>query len=407
MSELKRTIYYQTHVDAGATLVDFGGWEMPIQYPIGIIAEHLACRKNCAIFDVSHMGRVYVEGSQRVEFLQHVLSSNVGALEMNKAQYTIIPTTTGGAVDDAYVYRYEEDRHLLVINAGNIDKDMAYLNEQAKGYDVRLTNVSDKLAAVALQGPNAQKMLEQLANGAPVPCGSSKNLIGVLELDGRKVIASATGYTGEPIGYELYFNSEDAVYFWNRFVELGAVPAGLGARDTLRLEAALPLYGHEMGIDNYGNEIRLFSVPLASFAVKFAEEKGAYVGREVLEQQYADFLRQKEGDHTDCKALPLRIRPICLTGKGVLRAGFPVKKDGVEVGYVTSGTMVPYYVMENGVQTETVAKRSIGFALIREDIVAGDEISVDIRGREVAAVVVAKHINNRVPPVAIPVVYGE
>ncbi len=407
MNALKRTIYYQTHVDAGATLVDFGGWEMPIQYPIGIIAEHLACRKNCAIFDVSHMGRVYVEGSQRVEFLQHVLSSNVGALEMNKAQYTIIPTTTGGAVDDAYVYRYEEDRHLLVINAGNIDKDLEYLNEQAKGYDVRLTNVSDKLAAVALQGPNAQKMLEQLANGAPVPCGSSKNLIGVVELDGRKVIASATGYTGEPIGYELYFNSEDAVYFWNRFVELGAVPAGLGARDTLRLEAALPLYGHEMGIDNYGNEIRLFSVPLASFAVKFAEEKGAYVGREVLEQQYADFLHQKEGDHTDCKALPLRIRPICLTGKGVLRAGFPVKKDGVEVGYVTSGTMVPYYVMENGVQTETVAKRSIGFALIREDIVAGDEISVDIRGREVAAVVVAKHINNRVPPVAIPVVYGE
>ena len=380
---------------------------MPIQYPIGIIAEHLACRKNCAIFDVSHMGRVYVEGSQRVEFLQHVLSSNVGALEMNKAQYTIIPTTTGGAVDDAYVYRYEEDRLLLVINAGNIDKDMEYLNEQAKNYDVKLTNVSAELAAVALQGPNAQKMLEQIVTAGTVPCGSSKNAIGVVELEGRTVVASATGYTGEPIGYELYIKAEDAVYFWNRFVELGAVPAGLGARDTLRLEAALPLYGHEMGIDNYGNEIRLFSVPLASFAVKFAEEKGNYVGREVLEAQYADFLRQKDGDHTDCKALPLRIRPICLTGKGVLRAGFPVLKDGVEVGYVTSGTMVPYYVMDGDVQTDTVAKRSIGFALLREDIVAGDSISVDIRGRAVDAVVVAKHINNRVPPVAVPVVYGE
>ena len=131
------------------------------------------------------------------------------------------------------------------------------------------------------------------------------------------------------------------------------------------------------------------------------------MGREVLEAQYADFLRQKDGDHTDCKALPLRIRPICLTGKGVLRAGFPVMKDGVEVGYVTSGTMVPYYVMDGDIQTDTVAKRSIGFALLREDIVAGDTISVDIRGRAVDAVVVAKHINNRVPPVAIPVVYGE
>jgi aminomethyltransferase len=284
---------------------------------------------------------------------------------------------------------------------------MEYLNEQAKGYDVKLTNVSSELAAVALQGPNSQKLLEQIVTSGTVPCGSSKNAIGVVELDGRTVVASATGYTGEPIGYELYIKSEDAVYFWNRFVELGAVPAGLGARDTLRLEAALPLYGHEMGIDNYGNEIRLFSVPLASFAVKFAEEKGNYVGREVLEAQYADFLRQKDGDHTDCKALPLRIRPICLTGKGVLRAGFPVMKDGVEVGYVTSGTMVPYYVMDGDIQTDTVAKRSIGFALLREDIVAGDTISVDIRGRAVDAVVVAKHINNRVPPVAIPVVYGE
>lgn len=407
MNELKRTIFYQTHVDAGATLVDFGGWEMPIQYPIGILAEHLACRSSCAIFDVSHMGRIYVEGSERVKFLQHVMSSNVDALEMNRAQYTIIPTTTGGAVDDAYLYRYEEDRHLLVINAGNIDKDLAYLNEQARDYDVRLTNVSDRLSAIALQGPNAQKLLEALSDGQPVPCGSAKNHLGVVTLDGRPVVASATGYTGEPIGYELYIRAEDAVYFWNRFVELGAVPAGLGARDTLRLEAALPLYGHEMGVDHYGDEIRLFSVPLASFAVKFNEEKGDYVGRAALEAQYADFLAQKNGEHGDCRALPLRIRPIVLTGKGVLRAGFPVLKDGVEVGYVTSGTMVPYYVFENGVPTEKTAKRSIGFALIREDVVAGDEIAVDIRGRQVAARVVVRHIQNRAAPYAVPVIYGE
>lgn len=407
MNELKRTIFYQTHVDAGATLVDFGGWEMPIQYPIGILAEHLACRKNCAIFDVSHMGRIFVEGSERVAFLQHVMSSNLDALEMNRAQYTIIPTATGGAVDDAYLYRYEENRHLLVINAGNIDKDLAYLSEAAKGYDVKLTNVSNELSAIALQGPNSQKLLEAMSDGAPVPSGSAKNHLGVVTLDGRTVVASATGYTGEPVGYELYVKAEDAVYFWNRLVELGAVPAGLGARDTLRLEAALPLYGHEMGIDKNGNEIRLFSVPLASFAVKFNEEKGPYVGREALEAQHNDFLRQKEGAHGDSEALPLRIRPIVLTGKGVLRAGFPVMKDGIEVGYVTSGTMVPYYVFENGEQTDKTAKRSIGFALMREDIVPGTAVTVDIRGRQVAAAVVARHIQNRVPPVAVPVVYGE
>lgn len=400
MSDLKRTVFYQTHVEAGATLVDFGGWEMPIQYPRGILSEHLACRSGCAIFDVSHMGRIYVEGPDRVAFLQKVLSSNVAELGRNRAQYAILPTPTGGAVDDAYLCRYELDRYLLVINAGNIDKDWAYLREQAAAFAVSLTNVSRELAAIALQGPLAQKLLERLASGE-VPCGSEKNSMGVVSLDGREVVASVTGYTGEPIGYELYVKAEDAVYFWNRFVELGAVPAGLGARDTLRLEAALPLYGHELGVDAYGNEIRLFSVPLASFAVKLREEKGSFVGREALLAQYADFSAQRNGIHGG-KNLPVRIRPIALTGKGVLRSGFPVFRDGEEVGYVTSGTMVPYYVPADGVPTGETGKRSIGFALLREDILPGDEIEVDIRGRRVAASVVTRHINNRVPPYAIP-----
>ena len=412
MNALKRTIYYQTHVDAGATLVDFGGWEMPIQYPIGIIAEHLACRKNCAIFDVSHMGRVYVEGSQRVEFLQHVLSSNVGALEMNKAQYTIIPTTTGGAVDDAYVYRYEEDRHLLVINAGNIDKDLEYLNEQAKGYDVRLTNVSDKLAAVALQGPNAQKMLEQLANGAPVPCGSSKNLIGVLELDGRKVIASATGYTGEPIGYELYCNSEDARYFWDRLIELGAKPTALGARDTTRMEASLPLYGHEMGECEMGGEIPIYAVPLAKFAVSFAPEKGEFIGKAALKKQFEALKKIMNRDYSAIEDLPYRIQPIYLEGKGVLRKGFPIYckdewSEGKQIGYVTSGTMIPYYKTEGEgletVFTEETGKRSIGLAYMDSRICQDYNIEIDIRGRRQPALVVGYHIRQDAAPYVRPI----
>ena len=389
MSDLKRTVYYQTHVDAGATLVDFGGWEMPIQYPIGILSEHLACRKNCAIFDVSHMGRVYVEGAQRVEFLQHVLSSNVGALEMNKAQYTIIPTTTGGAVDDAYVYRYEEDRLLLVINAGNIDKDMEYLTEQAKNYNVKLTNVSAELAAVALQGPNSQKLLEKIVTSGTVPCGSSKNAIGVVELDGRTVVASATGYTGEPIGYELFIESAEAVWLWNRLMELGAKPIALGARDTLRLEAGLPLYGHERGDHTPdGSEIKIFSVPLSRFAVSFAEEKGEFIGKALLEDQKAN--------------LTTKIVPIRLVDRGVIRAGMDIYKGEQKAGWVTSGTMVPYYDYEgegeNTKLLETTGKRSIGFACIEGNPQVGDIVYVDVRGKKLKAEVVSKHMIQNDPP---------
>ena len=141
MSELKRTVLYQAHLDAKATMVDFGGWEMPIQYPEGIITEHLYCRKHCAIFDVSHMGRIDVTGKDQVAFLQHVLSSNVLALDVGQAQYCIIPNEAGAAIDDAYLYRFEDGKYFLVVNAGNIDKDLAHLNEVAKAYDVQLTNV--------------------------------------------------------------------------------------------------------------------------------------------------------------------------------------------------------------------------------------------------------------------------
>lgn len=159
MSELKRTALYQAHLDAGATMVDFGGWDMPIQYPDGIVAEHLYCRSHCAIFDVSHMGRIDVEGPDMVRFLQHVLSSNVQALDINQAQYCIIPNQNGCAIDDAYLYRFEAEKYFLVINAGNIDKDLAHLTREAERYNVTLTNVSDRYAAIAVQGPEAKKLL--------------------------------------------------------------------------------------------------------------------------------------------------------------------------------------------------------------------------------------------------------
>ena len=165
MSELKRTVLYQAHLDAGATMVDFGGWDMPIQYPDGIVAEHLYCRSRCAIFDVSHIGRLDVEGPDMVRFLQHVLSSNVQALDLNQAQYCIIPDQNGCAIDDAYLYRFEAEKYFLVINAGNIDKDLAHLMREAERYNVTLTNVSDRYAAIAVQGPEAKKLLMTLSGG--------------------------------------------------------------------------------------------------------------------------------------------------------------------------------------------------------------------------------------------------
>ena len=312
MSELKRTVLYQAHLDAGATMVDFGGWDMPIQYPDGIVAEHLFCRRHCGIFDVSHMGRIDVEGPDMAAFLQYVLSSNVLALDLNQAQYCIIPDENGCAVDDAYLYRFEKDRYFLVVNAGNIDKDWAHLKKQAERFDVRLTNVSDQYAAIAVQGPESKKILMTLAGGRQLTAENVKNALGTLEMEGKPVRIAKTGYTGEPIGYELYCRSADARYFWDRLIALGAKPTGLGARDTTRMEAALPLYGHELGECELGGEIPIYAVPLAKFAVSFAPEKGDFIGREALRKQFEAFKKIMNRDYSALADLPYRIQPVYL-----------------------------------------------------------------------------------------------
>lgn len=178
MSELKRTQLYDVHVAAGATMVDFGGWEMPIQYPSGIIAEHLYTRQVCSLFDVSHMGRLLIEGPQRKEFLQHVLTSNVSALDLNMAQYCIIPNENGGAVDDAYLYLFQEDNYLLVVNAANIDKDLEHLNRALSGFDCTITNISDQWASIAVQGPKSKEMLMTLTGGVSPTKEPTKNSLG-------------------------------------------------------------------------------------------------------------------------------------------------------------------------------------------------------------------------------------
>ena len=409
MSELKRTQLYDVHVAAGATMVDFGGWEMPIKYPTDIVAEHLYTRHFCSLFDVSHMGRILVDGPEAVPFLQHVLSSNVLALDVNQAQYAIIPNESGGAVDDAYLYRFEADRYLLVVNAANTDKDLAHLQEQIKAFDARMTVITADVAAIAVQGPKAKELLMVLSGGEQIT-EPVKNALNTLSFEGHTVRVAKTGYTGEPIGYEVYIGSAHAAWLWNRLVELGAKPAGLGARDTLRLEAGLPLYGHELGADPEGREIPVFAVPVAKFAVSFSEQKGNYVGRSPLEAQYAAYRRIMDWDFSDLSVLPRRIRPIALLGRGVMRAGMPVYRGEEQIGYVTSGTMVPYYTHEGeGLETvilEQSAMRAIGLAYIASDVLDEDRVEVDIRGRRIAAVIPPYHLRSDAPPYARPILYA-
>ena len=411
MSELKRTQLYDVHVATGATMVDFGGWEMPIQYPSGIIAEHLYTRQVCSLFDVSHMGRLLIEGPQRKEFLQHVLTSNVSALDLNMAQYCIIPNENGGAVDDAYLYLFQEDNYLLVVNAANIDKDLEHLNRALAGFDCTITNISDQWASIAVQGPKSKEMLMTLTGGESPTKEPTKNSLGTVSLEGRQARIAKTGYTGEPLGYEVYVRSEDAVWLWNRLVELGARPAGLGARDTLRMEASFPLYGHEMGTAPDGSEIPIFAVPLAKFAVSFSAQKGDFIGRAALERQHRAFVRYMDRDFSDLSPLPRRIAPIALLDRGVMRAGMEIYQGDKLVGWVTSGTMVPYFKTQGqGLSTvilEASGKRAIGLCYIDSDVLVDDTVEVDIRGKRLKAVIPARHMSVGAPPFARPLLYGE
>lgn len=390
MSELKRTPLYEAHVAAGATMVDFGGWEMPIQYPAGIVAEHLYDRRHCGIFDVSHMGRLVVEGKERVAFLQKVLSSNVAALVPGRAQYCIIPNENGGAVDDAYLYMYETDRYMLIVNASNTDKDLAHFAKYLSDFDCTITNITDTYSSIAVQGPDAEKILQELS-GSDVITGPKKNDLNELVMEGRTVRVSKTGYTGDPIGYELFIDAAEVTWLWNRLIELGARPTGLGARDTLRLEAGLPLYGHEMGTDPSGAEMPVFAVSLARFAVSFKEEKGDYIGRDAL-------VAQK--DNT-----PKKVVPIALVDRGVMRAGMDIYHNGTHIGWVTSGTMVPYYQFdESGNILDTTGKRSIGFAYLDRNITMDDTVEIDVRGKRLKAKLVSKHLIQNEPPFAKAVI---
>jgi aminomethyltransferase len=410
MGELHKTVLHERHVALGATMVDFGGWHMPIQYRGGIVEEHLATRRGAGLFDVSHMGRFAVRGAGALAFLQHVLTNNAATLDPGFAQYTMIPNEQGGALDDAYLYRFMPGEYLLVVNAANREADWRYLQGLLPGFPGgQMEDVSERMAMLSLQGPSSRALLQGVIGAGSLP-EPLKNALGKVSIAGGEVLVARTGYTGEPLGFECFLPAAEAPRLWDLFLEKGAVPVGLGARDTLRLEAGLPLYGHELGKDPAGVEIPIYACPLARFAVSFSPLKGDFVGRDTLARQFAAYRKIREENYSALADLPRIVMPFALNGKGIARVGFKVFKGDQEVGFVTSGTMVPYVKTEGeGLTTRFTDERrmrAIGLMLIDARLKKGDEVAVEIRGNRVPAVVVPWHMRSDAPPYAMPIVRG-
>ncbi len=404
MANLLRTVLYQRHVELGAQIVEFGGWEMPVQYPAGILAEHLATRSQAGLFDVSHMGRFIIKGRDALAFLQHALTNNAAALEPGQSQYTLLADPMGGAVDDAYLYRFFEDSFLLVVNAANREKDWRHLEAlQSRFKDVTMADHTREMAMISLQGPLSKEIIGDLlgheALGEP-----QRNALSTAEYNGHSIWLGRTGYTGEPLCFELFMPAVTATAVWDAILDKGAQPIGLGARDTLRLEAGLPLYGHELGDDPEGRAIPIFAISLARFAVSFSPLKGDFVGKHALQKQYEalqTILDQRQGD---ISVLPRRVRTVELIDKGIARAGALIYYQGEPAGHITSGTMVPQWHFEGqGLQsrrTRETRRRAIGLALIDSRIPDAAEIQVEVRAKRLRAGVMPYLMRSEAPPLA-------
>ena len=351
---LKRTPLHDVHAALGAKIVPFAGFEMPVNYPQGITVEHKAVREACGMFDVSHMGEVIVRGPDAMRFIASVTSNDVEALAVGQVHYSTLLREDGTIVDDLLVYRYV-DHLMLVINASNRDKDLAHLEAHRAGFDCTMTDVSDSLALLALQGPDAPALVQSLAD---VPLDGIKYYRFTQgQVAGVSCTISRTGYTGED-GFELYFDATHATTVWQALMATGRVtPCGLGARDTLRLEAGLCLYGNELDDHTTPIEAGL------SWLVKLGKRE-SFVGRDVLARQHSEGTdRRLVGFTLDERAIP--------------RHGHGVSYGGVSFGEVRSGTMSPTL----GIPIGTCYLPSAA-------AVVGTTFALDIRGRTVAACVV-------------------
>ena len=428
--ELKRTTLYSWHKEHGGQIVEFAGWEMPVAYEQGILEEHLCTRKFGGLFDISHMGRFLIRGIDAIPFMQHVLTNNVAALDPGVAQYTLIQNEGGGTIDDAYLYRLEEgapsleSNYLLVVNAANKDKDWNwFLDHKRRFKNMVMEDRTDEIGMLALQGPHARTVLEKilLKEDRPKLPDPWRNRLRVCELEGEHVhvTISRTGYTGEPICFELFLPAKKLRQIWEKILVVGEgegiVPVGLGARDTLRLEAGLPLYGQELGVDAQGIEIPIYAVPSAAkLAMSFSPLKGDFIGKDILKRQFEEVSAREGGKPLPPKErrlVPKRIFPITVTDQGIARQGYEVFADERPVGHVTSGTMVPYWVFsDRGILSEPgdeKGMRSIALAYIDSDLKEGQRIEVPHRGRKLGGVIVERHLSSEAPPYAHPILIEE
>ena len=354
--ELK-TPLYDVHVEEGGKIVPFAGYLLPVQYPTGVIREHMAVRTECGLFDVSHMGEITFTGPDALRTLNHLLTNDFTGMPVGRVRYSVMCLPDGGCVDDVLVYKFGEDDWFVVVNASNRHKDFEHMKANLPaGADVRIEDVSDAWAQLALQGPKAPGILSRLADPALLPAKYYTAVRGV-DVAGFDCIVSRTGYTGEQ-GFELYTAAENGPALWRALREAGKdsglIPCGLGARDTLRLEAAMPLYGHEMDETITPLEAGL------GFGVKLGKEE--FIGRDALL----------------AKGEPQRVRVgLAVTGRGIVREHQPVLLDGRQVGVTTSGTLCPF------------VNRAIAMAYVPRGLSApGTKLDVDVRGRAVPVEVV-------------------
>jgi aminomethyltransferase len=357
---LKQTPLNAAHRRMGGRMVDFGGWDMPVQYPAGTVEEHMATRTRAGLFDVSHMGEIEVRGPDAIPFVNRVCSNDATKLVDGQAHYTALTTPEGAVVDDLLVYRFGPEHLLLVVNASTTEKDWDWINRHLAGESVKLVNRSADFCQIALQGPSAIGILQQLTD---TPLEEIKYYhFREGQVDGVPSIISRTGYTGED-GFEVYAAPDEAERLWDRMLDAGrhgtpdgALPCGLAARNTLRLEAAMALYGHELDEEHTLLESNL------GWICKL--NKGEFVGRDALARQKEEGLRRK-------------LVGFEVTDRGIARDGQNVLADGRPVGVVTSGSPAPFL------------KKNIGMAYVPVDYAdAGREIQIDVRGRPVAARVV-------------------
>ena len=355
----KRTPLYEVHVASGATMVPFGGWEMPVRYPTRILHEVGQVRNDVGIFDVSHMARLEFTGADSGRFLDTVLSVRASRLEHGQGRYHMICNEDGGIIDDAIVYNLEADRYLLVVNAGNADVDKEWLSLQKgrfierEGGDVDYVDRTDEIAMIAVQGPNAVAMLGEMTNGESDAIGRFH--AGEATLDGERILAARTGYTGED-GFEIMFDSSHAPAIWAMLIEAGATQCGLGARDVLRLEAGLMLHGMDMTVDNNPYE--------AGLRWTVRPNRPEYLMGAVLRR-----IRDA--------GTPQKIAGFEMRSRGIARHGHAISIDGKEVGVVTSGSHSP--TLGSAI--------AMGYIDI-EHAELGTAVQIDVRGKTVEAEVV-------------------